>query len=74
MGNPCPNTVAERLLDLADAMRRPKHQVICGEKPVGDWVYACIVLALALEDSPPALKIRAIIEGWDEPRIVREIY
>ena len=67
-------TPAERLLDLAKAIRYPRTGVIEAMKAFEDWEYERIKLALALERKGPGFKVRAVVEGWDYVRIVKEIH
>ena len=66
-------TMAERLLDLADSVLFPSSIVLSAEWSSELWL-SRVSLALKLYRQAPALKIRAIAEDWKIHRIVQEVY
>lgn len=65
---------AECLLDLARAILYPRRLCILADG--GNWgssQLAEIKLAIELERKP-GLCLRALVEGWDRQRLVREMY
>lgn len=46
---------------------------LCPDQFGTDAALATVKLALALR-ARPVLQLRAIVEGWDQQRIVRELY
>jgi len=64
---------AERLLDLADSVKRPRDRVLlaCG---VDDLHLAHVRLALDLDRRSQTFKMRACAEGWCMLRIIEEMY
>jgi len=71
------DTLAEKLLDIADALLHPRGQVIQAVGSPAHFspeVLSRVALALRMSKAPKVLQLRAIAEGWDNVRIVRELY
>lgn len=68
------NTLAERLLDLAHCTRMDRNTLIVATESCPDHLFARIKLAMDFERKGPATVLQAIVEGWDQQRIVRETY
>lgn len=63
---------AEQLLDLADALLTPRNAVIV----LDGWpeeLTAAAVLGVRLRLARPSIAFRAVVEGWDRERVVREL-
>lgn len=67
-------TMAEILLDLAEAAKKPADKIVIAEEWFRGAHLARIKLALDFDRRDAGLKFRAIFEDWDQERIVREIY
>lgn len=66
---------AEKLLDLAEAVKKPAGVVICVEDArMGPDTLSRVQTALRLAEMPPVIRMRAILEDWDMYRIVRELH
>jgi hypothetical protein len=66
---------AEKLLDLAEAVKKPAGVVICVENAnMGPDTLSRVQTALKLAEMPPVIRMRAILEDWDMYRIVKEVY
>lgn len=66
---------AEELLDIVYVHRHMAHGVQCFDGPCPDWpaMIANVALAHRLR-SRPDVAIRAVVEDWDQQRIVRELW
>jgi hypothetical protein len=69
----CGNTVAEALLTLAERILFPAANVISCDRP-SDRDIAQVRTALDFYRCKHRIAVQAIVEEWDLPRIVREIY
>lgn len=68
-------TLAERLIELAENVLRPKSIIIdMSGLNVADHIIGSIKLSLDFVKLPPAKRLAAIVEEWDHSRIIREIY
>lgn len=65
--------LAEELLELAEQVRFPRSLILSMPAMEGKQL-ARIKLALDLLDRPPSFKLRAIVEEWDQRRLVEELY
>lgn len=65
-------TIASYLLDLARENSN-RRLVVVKAGPDPDTAIAVIKLALVLQEHR-ATAFRAMVEGWDQQRIVRELY
>lgn len=68
--------VASHLLEIARAVRIPKRNIICMPPGLRDYGKhtSLVNTALRFEQTPPALRLQAILEEWDLQRIIREVY
>ncbi len=66
-------TMGERILDLAKELHSIRHKIIIADTTVTDVHLARVKLALDFERRPEII-FQAIMENWDQPRIVREMY
>ena len=71
MDKPC---VAEDLLDLTAYVLCPKDRLVLVQDKVPSEYVAFVYLAIEFHRSPAELKFRAIMERWDQRRIIRELY
>lgn len=69
--NPPP---AEGLIDVAEVILFPEDRVLETPPTWNENHTARARFALAFYRTPPAFRLRAMVEGWDYPRIVREMY
>lgn len=63
---------AEQLLDIADSLLKSRGTVIV----LDGWpeeLCAAAVLGVLLRRARPVVAFRAVVEGWDRERIVREL-
>lgn len=68
-----PPTLAEALIDLADATSYPRTGIfVC--QAMDEWRFSRVKLALKFVQLPKGTQLRAIWEGWPLERIVREVY
>lgn len=67
-------TIAENLIEMAQALRMNRGQLIIADETLTESQFAKIKLALLLMDSEPVVKLRAIVEDWGNEKIVREMY
>mgnify|MGYP000987293782 FL=1 len=68
-------SIAEKLLDIANAIKFPKDELFeCEAKDEEDGTIARIKTALELDRRSAVFKFRAIVEDWDIHRIIRELY
>ena len=64
---------AEALLTTADAMLYPRGMLLIAEDGLGGAELAIVKLAIDLR-ARPNLSFRAVAEGWDRKRVIRELY
>lgn len=67
-------TAAEHLLELAEAVRRPRDLLLVPTQPMAEHHFARIRLALDFEALPPVVRLRAVVEEWSYLDLVREVH
>lgn len=67
-------TLAERLIELADALLLPRGQLMIAERAVDDVTLARIKLALDFRRLPVGKRFTAIVGEWDQQKMLREVY
>lgn len=81
--NPCeqllillsdPPTCAETLLHVAGSLAKEDELVIAHGKALEDGGLEFVRLAMEFRKRDRGFHFRAIYEGWDQQRIIREMY
>ncbi len=67
-------TDLEMLLIAADAVLHPRDGILEAPEGTDGDDLALVRLAIAFARSPASLRFRALVEGWDRLRLVRELY
>lgn len=67
------NNPAMMLIDIAEATLHPNDELLSPQGPLPCNLVEVIALSLRLR-SRPDIAFRAMVEGWDRYRIVRELY
>lgn len=67
------SSLAERLIALADGIKHPKSQVIQAVD-MDDYRMSRCVLALRFSKLPKGEQLKAMLDGWDIERTVKELW
>jgi|GEM_PF-6854380 len=72
-------TTAERLIELAENVLHPRAVVVQmppenAAVPYDAAYWGKVKLALDFAGKSAGLRLRAILESWDQQRIVKEVY
>ena len=70
-------TYPEFLLDIAHVVKHPTGELIVQEsesQECASRVVGTVALALDFDSRPVGFRLRALIEGWDQQRLLREMY
>lgn len=67
-------TEAECLLSLANALQENPTELLVVRGHFCDHCLANMSLALRLQRKGPAFCLRAVFEGWNRERIIRELW
>jgi hypothetical protein len=65
---------AGRLVDLARQLRQPKDELVVALRPLDGARLAEVKLAVDFVARGPGFVFRALVEGWNRTRVVREVY
>lgn len=65
---------ADELLFIAELLLFPTNEIVVAERTPEPYQEAEAALAVAFYRRPAGFKLRALVEEWDRPRIVREMY